>query len=373
MIKIPKLINNITQLQIFKNLWFNSFSTIPKLSEELGIDRSNISRNLRHLLKYELVKSRDEKEATNNIGRKANIIELNEKKGYNIGIVVTENLVASFLTDLRLNIIKQNRIEERIDYNNLLTFLEKCIDPFKNFFEKTLCISIAFPGAVNTKEGELFYSRPIPLNQTENIRNKIQKKFDMPVYLENDANAGAMYYLLKNKYKYPNIVYSLFAIHFNENKVLGYLGNGIVINKQLYEGSNFFAGKIYQDTMEVLRINKKIFNVQQLKEYFSQRENLEEDLCNFIEELSNKMSYVINLYDPAAYILGGYIKVFPKKIQKLLLQKLQEKIVDFEERNHQFFIDESLLKSSAIGASASLINKIFTDPNIANKYLSKII
>lgn len=373
MIKISKLINNLTQLEIFKNLWLNSFSTIPKLSEELRIDRSNISRNIRHLLKYDLIKSTNVKEETNNIGRKANIIELNEKKGYNIGIAVTENSIATFLTDLRLNIIKKNKIEEKINYYNLLTSLEKSIDPFKTFFEKTLCISIAFPGAINTKEEELFYSRPIPLNQTKNLRNIIQNKFGTPVYLENDANAGTMYYLLKNKYKYANIVYSLFALHFNESKVLGYLGNGVVINKQIYEGSNFFAGKIYQDTVEVVRTNKKISNVQQLKEYFSESKKLEELLYDFIEELSNKMSYVINLYDPAAYILGGFIKIFPVKIQKLLLQKLKEKIVDFEGRNHHFFIDESSLKSSAVGASASLINKIFTDPNLANKYLSKII
>lgn len=370
---MAQIMSNFTQLQIFKNLWFNSYSTIPKLSEELSIDRSNISRNLRRLLKFNLISRGTEKEKTEKVGRKASIIQINEDGGYFIGVAITENSCTAFLTNFRLNIIQENVVEENITVDNLVNILIKAIRPFRSYFEKVICMAIAFPGEVNAEGETPFFSKPLGLNESKKLNRIFQEKFQFPVYLENDANAGAMYHFFLNRHDHPsNLVYSLLAIHFNSDKVMGYLGNGIIINKQLYEGSNLFAG-ISGEMFRILSASNKVYDLNSLKKQLKQITSIENELNNFINELSNVISNIINLYDPSVYILGGYIEIFPEKIQKKLIEEVKEKIVNFQARKHEIYVDKSLMKSTAIGSCFSLINKFFNNLDVANKYLSKIV
>lgn len=90
-------------------------------------------------------------------------------------------------------------------------------------------IGIGCPSAVDNETGEVVYTANIPSFRNISLANEIHKYYDIPVTLENDANAAA---------------YGEYAINGENSDVfvaitLGTgIGGGIIINGRIFRGSN---------------------------------------------------------------------------------------------------------------------------------------
>jgi len=92
---IGLILKNETQLKILREIWLKKKTTMSEISNNLQIDRSNVSRNLKNLRSIGLVYYSDNKIKNTNRGRKTLQLQINYSFAYNIGIAVTENFFGS--------------------------------------------------------------------------------------------------------------------------------------------------------------------------------------------------------------------------------------------------------------------------------------
>ncbi|MGI6240995.1 MAG: ROK family protein [Candidatus Omnitrophota bacterium] len=98
-----------------------------------------------------------------------------------------------------------------------------------------LGIGVGTPGAVNSRKGILPRSPNLPGWTNIPLRGILARRFKLPVYLANDANAAALGELMFGAGKS--------ARHFIYITVSTGVGSGIVIDGKLFEGAGFVAGE----------------------------------------------------------------------------------------------------------------------------------
>lgn len=89
-------------------------------------------------------------------------------------------------------------------------------------------IGIGSPGSVDNANGEIVYANNLPFSHTK-MREELQKYIDLPVNLENDANAAAYGEYIAMGHG----VDSFIAITLGTG-----VGGGIILNQKIYRGFN---------------------------------------------------------------------------------------------------------------------------------------
>jgi len=101
---------------------------------------------------------------------------------------------------------------------------------------RVIGIGIGLPGAVNDRSGKVPYSPNMPGWENLPLKNKIKKRFRLPVISANDANAAAcaekFFGTAKNNSDFVYITVSTG------------IGSGVFVNGKLVEGAGFSAGEI---------------------------------------------------------------------------------------------------------------------------------
>ncbi len=144
-------------------------------------------------------------------------------------------------TNVRVGLVEENRLikVESKPINNKGTQEEIIDDIFNliNKFERDKIegIGVGVPSVVDLKNGIVYEVQNIPSWKEVKLREIINNKYNIPVYINNDANcfaAGEKYFGKGQEYK--NIVGLIIGTG---------LGAGIITNGKLYSGSNCGAGE----------------------------------------------------------------------------------------------------------------------------------
>ena len=98
---------------------------------------------------------------------------------------------------------------------------------------KGVCLGV--PGIINPFEG-IIYNAPNLGLKNYNIKEVFKKQLDLPVYLANDVNLGALG--IKRK-EYNNEVKNMFVMFIGTG-----VGAALILDGHLYRGSTFFAGEV---------------------------------------------------------------------------------------------------------------------------------
>jgi predicted NBD/HSP70 family sugar kinase len=105
---------------------------------------------------------------------------------------------------------------------------------------RVLGIGLGLPGLVDVQAGELKFAPSLHWHEV-NFRSRWRDRFNLPLFIENDANAGALgeYYfgVARNT---PNFLYI--------GATTG-LGGGIIIDGALFRGRGGFAGEVGHITL----------------------------------------------------------------------------------------------------------------------------
>jgi glucokinase len=144
-------------------------------------------------------------------------------------------------TNVRVGLVEENRLlkVESKPINNKGTQEEIVNDIFNliNKFEidKIKGIGVGVPGVVDLKNGIVYEAQNIPSWKEVRLMEIMNDKYNIPVYINNDANcfaSGEKYFGKGQEYK--NIVGLIVGTG---------LGAGIIMNSKLYSGSNCGAGE----------------------------------------------------------------------------------------------------------------------------------
>ena len=209
------------------------------LANITNLNRSTISNIVNVLIDDGLVTELNTMESK--IGRPGIALSLRPEGGAVIGVEIGVGFISVILTDFIATILWRERLEfspsqPQID---VISKMEELIDQAISFATgkqlHLLGIGLGVPGLVNVQNGELLFApnlgwRNVPL------RLMLSQRFHLPIYVENEANLGALgeYYFGIGR-NVDNFIYLSSGVG---------LGGGIIINGKLYKGWRGFAGEI---------------------------------------------------------------------------------------------------------------------------------
>lgn len=147
---------------------------------------------------------------------------------------------------------------------------------------------------------------------------------------------------------------------------------GIILNGNLYTGSTGIAGELGHMVIEKEGLEcscgrrgcfekyasisalLKMTDTENLKEAFyliEKNTNIQNVFENYIENLSEGLANIINIYDPEMLVIGGGLSEFEDKFMYQLKSKLVSKI--YNKYTYDFNLKVASLKNDAgiIGAS----------------------
>ena len=228
-------------------------------------------------------------------------------------------------TNIRIGAINQNdelvfeykepTFENVISSEDLYNKIIKLIKMVPNY-ENSKAIGIGAPGSVDKKLGQIITSKNVTILKNFPLVEKLNKDLNKPIFLENDARVATFAEAISGKGKDKNIVCYI--------TISTGLGGGLVINKEIYNGSNnlgaYFARMILdgEHTSHNLisgtalleqsreKINK---NLKSTLEVFELEKNnnpiAKEIISNFKRNLTVLLLNISATFNPDIIILGG--------------------------------------------------------------------
>ncbi len=171
-----------------------------------------------------------------------------KKAEYIITIDLGGTKILSALLNSKNEII--GKVKQPTDATKGANFIVECIvESIKkllsknDFSEKEIkVISMGVPGTVNPISGILTNAPNLGISNF-NIKEELQKSFDIPVLLENDVNLAA---LGIRKYEFNNKVNNMLVVFIGTG-----IGGALIFNGNMYRGSSYFAGEI-----GMMKVNK---------------------------------------------------------------------------------------------------------------------
>jgi glucokinase-like ROK family protein len=175
------------------------------------------------------------------IGRPGIALTLRPEGGAVIGVEIGVGFISIILTDFVANILWREYIDvsPSLPQIEIISRAEDLIDQaIKIANEKRLRllgIGIGVPGLVDVQKGVLLFAPNLGWSDVP-LRLIYSQRFHLPLYVENEANLGALgeYYFGVGR-DVDNFIYLSSDVG---------LGGGIIINGKLFKGSRGFAGEI---------------------------------------------------------------------------------------------------------------------------------
>jgi glucokinase len=223
-----------------------------------------------------------------------------------------------------------HRIQTPSDLSGFFELLDEEVKKIKEKID-IVGVAISSPGAVNKVSGVIEGASAIPYIHNFNMQAKLQKIFDLPVTLENDANCAALAELAVGAGK--------------KNRSLAFLvigsgvGGTIVIDRKIWHGAHLFGGefgymladnehtlsnlgspvelgKWYQQKTGREVSGKKVFELAKQDDLIAR-----EGIDRMIDALATAIYNIQYSFDPEKIIIGGSISENPE-----LLNMIDEKI-----------------------------------------------
>jgi glucokinase len=211
------------------------------------------------------------------------------------------------------------------------------------FHQDTKSIGIGVPGIVNTQQGIVYDVQNIPSWKEVYLKDIIEKHFNIPVFINNDANCFAVGESIYGHGKGYNHVVGL---------ILGTgVAAGMVLNGRVYEGRNCGAGEFgmlpYLDNNYEFYCSGNYFkHFHQITgdQAYLEAQNGNTEMMEIFSDYGKHLSMVIKAVlltiDPEIIVLGGSVS----KSFYLFKESLMSNLLDFPYRP---VIENICIKSSS--------------------------
>ena len=262
------------------------------------------------------------------------------------------SIVAGCLINNKL--VNKSTIDTGVNHSvpEIISKLCKVIDKVYN--KNVQAIGIGVPGYID-KGGEIKLINNIPILKGVNLINELNKVYNVPIFVNNDANCFALGCYYFNSDAIANDIVGI---------TLGTgLGGGIVVNGKLHSGLYGGAGEFgcisYLDGNFEDYCGSKFFASKYKttgKELFIRAKNGDEDALVIFEEFGNHLgNLILNIIytlAPQKVIIGGSIS----KAYEFFINGIQMVIGDFpvELLRNEFKVELANFQEPGIYGAAAL-------------------
>jgi glucokinase len=263
------------------------------------------------------------------------------------------NIRGALVEDGKLSDIESKRIKTKGTEQEVLEDVYTIID---NLIDSTVKgIGIGVPSVVDVLKGIVYDVQHIPSWKEVHLKQLLESKYRIPVFVNNDANCFALgeHYFGKGKG-----VADMVGLTIGTG-----LGAGIIIKNQLYAGPNCGAGEFgmvdYLDHNYEYYCSGSFFqNVYGFsgEEVFEQAKKGEGWAQMLYQKLGthlgNAIKMILYTYDPELIILGGSVPAAYSYFEKPMWERIQT--FGFPKSVEKLQIKRSGLTNSAILGAAAL-------------------
>ncbi|MGG1397278.1 ROK family protein [Bacillus salipaludis] len=337
-----------------------------------GLNKTTVSSLVNELLEEELIYESGSGESSG--GRRPVILHFNKVAGYAIGIDIGVNYVLSVLTDLKGNIlIERNQFVNRTPYPSIMSIVQNMIQALKDEMPGSrygiVGIGVGVPGIVH-KEGVILLAPNLGWTNIQ-LKNDLEKLYQVPVIIENEANAGAFgEQQFGAGQDFQNIIYVSAGIG---------IGVGIILNKELYQGKNGFSGEMghmiidhngkpcscgsrgcwetYASEHALLEMadNKP----DSLEVLIEEAKNGNKNAQNLFKQIGTYLGYginnIINTFNPDQIIIGNRLALAKEWIEQPIRTTIKSHTLEYHQNELQVNFSKLEKYSAALGVSAFVI------------------
>jgi glucokinase len=236
-------------------------------------------------------------------------------------------------TNVRAGLVENGKVIEKkemalLDKHSLsatLAQLFRCIEPLTSY--PLSGIGVGVPSVVDVENGIVYNTLNIPSWERVELKAILENEFGVPVRVNNDVNC---FTLGEHQYGQARSYSSVIGMTLGTG-----LGSGIIINNQLYTGSNCGAGEIgllpYLDrTLEYYACSSFFEAIHGISareaEALARRGDMRGNRiwAEFGVHLGFVIKAILYTYDPEVIVLGGSISKAYRYFKKALLEGLED-------------------------------------------------
>lgn len=355
-----------TLLDISRFVWKTKSTTIAEITEKLGIDKSTVSRRINQLKDIEFLYPDGEIAPGSTGGRKTNVFSLSKDRFYIIGLDVHQDGIEGVITNLAGEIEESFSVHEQITKNNIASLIANTIKD-KTTKYKLYGAGISLPGIIDSKSGVVVYSKALDISQLH-LKDKLSNYLKIPLIIENDSNIGVTYYNSRLWENAKNILYFYISVPYKLRDPVG-VGVGISLLNRLYQGSNNHAGEYEFSLYLTDNDNSKKLDYFTFLEKYSESVICKE-ARNFVNKISQKIAFLISIFDPDTVVINGNIRFLPESILNTMIEKIKNSIFMADKRKIKFIRERKENALNAVGASLNFLLELFNKEGQLTNFLN---
>jgi glucokinase-like ROK family protein len=331
-------------------------------------------------------------------GRRPNLLHFNYDARHAVGVdmgathvnVVCMNLAGQVKShqSRRMDIVNLPR--QTLD--NIIEMVHEVITESQVPMDEILGLGLTVPAPLNTITSGTFLTHYMPSWKGISPIQELGKVFSMPLYLENDANAGA----LAEKWwgsarKCDTIVFV---------KLGTGVGSGLIIGNEIYRGFSGTAGEIGHTTIETMGRRCRCGNQGCMESYvglpgilMDARLGLAEDaswvgsldnltvqqvieaarrgnqFCQQLIQTAGRylgigLANLVNIMNPGMLVLGGELAEAGDFLVEPMVTSMLNRSIPFEKHMEKIVMSELGQDAVAIGAATLAIIEAFSPSNL---------
>ena len=244
-------LNRINTTRILQDVWKKKGISRIEIAENLGLDRSTITKIVKTLTEKNLVRIRGKEASRENLGRKPIGLEINTDIGLVLGLEIQTQFCRAMVIDLDGTV--RHTLTRRFDPGSqdipgiLVETINEIRITINNEGYKLLGIGIGLSGLVDPYNGIVLRSNPLGITEPFSLKAILEKAVPEPVLVENDANCccwGDLAFRKGARDRNFMVVLGEFRstdiIRHREPGIA--VGLGLVVRERVLHGDDFTAG-----------------------------------------------------------------------------------------------------------------------------------
>jgi predicted NBD/HSP70 family sugar kinase len=369
------LVKKINQKVLLNEIVSNSPISRASLSEITGLNKSTVSSQISTLIEKNLIFEIGQGQSSG--GRKPVMLVFNKNAGFSIGIDIGVDDLNGILTDLKGNIVLEDH--QQLDHPDTETIKDRLFSMINGFIGQMpespyglIGIGLGVPGLVNN-DHQIILAPNLNWYKDIDLKKSLEQEFHVPVFIENEANAGAHgekeFGAAKN---FENLVFVSVGTG---------IGTGIIIHNELYRGDIGFAGEMGHLTIDLNGPKCRCGNRGCWELYASEKALLKlqpdhlqkitkQELINLANQndpeilsaLQNFGYYlgvglvnVLNTFNPQAVVIRNDIIEALPIVLNSLRNSISSRIIDQLASRYELLVSSLGKNATALGASSLVI------------------
>ena len=383
-------INRTLVIDLLRQEQLCSRADLAKLS---GLKRATITNIINEFMEYDLVVEDGLLDGAK--GRRSIGIRINGQKYRTIGVMVTRQYYSIGMMGLSGEVYRSEtyQVARGMDANAILESVKASVQAMINEETKgqVLAVGMAVPGPYKGEGDKVIYVTNLVGWDGIELYTRMKKDFDIPVFIENDANAGvcAQYWFRKKKSEQPNLAYVVAGQG---------IGCGIILDGKLLKGSLGIAGEMGHTSINFAGPKCECGNRGCLEKYCSSiaimnrvRERLERGEASLLRQDSGFREFaeavrkgdvlardeyrkaceflaigvvnMLNQINPSDVVIGDILaEVEPEMLLEIVRMKVKEIVRPLVWDNLTIELNQLEYNPILIGAGVIAAQKVFEDP-----------